>query len=100
MTAITIVKFTHLLALALAISLFSGCGSSTQSESSENRAEASLAEVNDVLATWYTFKAAYPTNLVELESAPFFKKKLPTPPPGQKLVFDPNTRRAVFARDW
>jgi hypothetical protein len=52
--------------------------------------------VNQALATWYTFKASYPTNLSELESAPFFKKKLPTPPPGRRLIFDPNTRRALF----
>jgi hypothetical protein len=75
-----------LFAVGACLVFLMGCSQSKPSSDLATRPEASLEEVNQALGTWYLYKAAYPTNLAELESAPFFKKRLPTPPPGEKLV--------------
>jgi hypothetical protein len=85
----------RLLAIGACLVLIMGCSRSKPAADIGSRPEASLEEVNQALATWSLYKASYPSNLAELESAPFFKKRLPTPPPGQKLVLDRNGK-AVF----
>ncbi len=59
--------------------------------------EASLPEVSRALQTWFMAKGSYPRDLNELTNFPVLQgKRLPTPPPGKKLSFDPATRQAVF----
>lgn len=92
-------KIFHWLVIFTCFAFLTGCSPSKSATADLNaRPEATLAEVNQALATWYMAKAAYPTNLHELESAPFFKKRLPTPPPGKKLVLERNGK-AVFVNE-
>jgi hypothetical protein len=88
----------RLFALGACLILMMGCRPSKPATDNGSRPEASLEEVNQALVTWNLYKAAYPSNLAELESAPFFKKRLPTPPPGQKLVLERNGK-AAFVRE-
>ncbi|HTL72411.1 MAG TPA: hypothetical protein VL863_03840 [bacterium] len=85
-------------ALGLCLVFITGCHPAKPATDIGSRPEASLEEVNEALVTWNLYKASYPSNLVELESAPFFKKRLPTPPAGKKLVLD-RTGKAVFVNE-
>jgi len=88
----------RILAIGTCLVFMMGCSPSKTSSDTDSRPEASLEEVNQALATWYTAKASYPSNLTELETAPFLKKRLPTPPPGEKLVLG-SDGRAVFVSE-
>ena len=81
---------SRVLALGACLLCLMGCSRSQPSTNLGSRPEASLEEVNQALATWNLYYASYPTNLAELETFPLFKKRLPPPPPGQKLVLNRN----------
>jgi hypothetical protein len=83
-----------LLAVGACVVCLMGCSRSKPSSDLASRPAASLEEVNQALVTWNLYYAAYPTNLAQLESAPFFKKRLPTPPPGEKLVLERDGKAA------
>ena len=85
---------SRVLALGACLLCLMGCSRSQPSTNLGSRPEASLEEVNQALATWNLYYASYPSNLAQLESAPFFKKRLPTPPPGEKLVLEPGGQAA------
>ncbi len=80
----------QVLALGMCFAFLMGCSRSKTPTGIGSRPEATLDEVNQALGTWSLYYGSYPSNLVQLEAAPFFKKRLPTPPPGQKLVLDRN----------
>ena len=79
---------SRFLVLGACLLCLMGCSRSKSATDLANPPEATLEQVNQALGTWNLYYASYPSNLAQLESAPFFKKRLPTPPPGQKLVLD------------
>ena len=96
---IAVARFTvRFLAIGACVVFIIGCSRSKASTDPDSRPEASLVEVNQALESWLLYKGSYPTNLDELKSFPLFKKRLPTPPPGEKLVLERNGK-AVFIQE-
>ena len=89
----------RLATLLLLLGVLCGCGSSAPADDPSQYPEATLEEVNQALATWFTYQASYPSNIQELAGAPFFKRKLPTPPPGKKLVVDQRRGVALYVNE-
>jgi hypothetical protein len=83
-----LMPFAACLSVAAVLVISPGCSQSNPGKDINSRPEAILEEVN----------TSYPTNLTELESAPFFRKKLPTPPAGQKLILT-RSGRAEFVSE-
>ncbi len=85
-----------LLLCLLAAGLVAGC--SKHEAADAKGSEVSLLEVNRALQMWSMTKGSYPSDLNQLTNFPALQgRRLPTPPPGKKLVFDRATRQAVFA---
>ncbi|MEO5802824.1 MAG: hypothetical protein ABIR24_04790 [Verrucomicrobiota bacterium] len=69
-----------------------GCGKKTADPS-----EASLPELNRALQTVAMAKGKFPERVEDLtEFLALQKKRLPTPPPGKKLVIDSTNRIVVL----
>lgn len=72
------------------------CGCSREASRSLGGA-ATLDDVNRALAVWIMREGRPPGDLFLLTNSPVLAgRSLPEPPPGQKLVYDPKTQRAVF----
>jgi hypothetical protein len=83
----------QLLGLLLAGGLLAGCGRKQKAPE-----EIALPELNRALQVWIMNKGSMPRDLNELTNFPaFVGRRLPTPPPGKKLTYDPATRQIVFA---
>lgn len=60
--------------------------------------EIALPELNRALQVWVMNNGSIPRNLNELTNFPAFAgRRLPTPPPGKKLAYDPATKQIIFA---
>lgn len=80
----------------LAVGLVAGCSKNETVGAKDS--EASLLELNRALQMWSMTKGSYPSDLNQLTNFPALQgKRMPTPPPGKKLVFDRTTRQIVFA---
>ena len=83
------------LAALIGLSLLAGC---SKDSSKDDRTEVSLPELNRTIQTWVMAKGSLPKDLNELTNFPTMQgKRLPTPPPGKKMVYDPATRQVIFA---
>jgi hypothetical protein len=83
----------QILTVGLMVSLMTGCGKN-EGKSSD---ELTLEELNRALSVM-VMAGKGPTQVSDLTNFPALKgRKLPTPPPGKKLVLDPTTRQVVFA---
>jgi hypothetical protein len=75
--------------------LASGC---SRKASGPTGPEASLPELTRALQTWVMAHGSCPTDINQLTNFPTLQgKRLPTPPPGKKLLIVPATRQIVFA---
>jgi hypothetical protein len=82
--------------LLLAAALLTGTMGCSKA-STQQGTEASLPELNRVLQMWRMAHGAYPHDLNELTNFPALKgKRLPSPPPGQKVALDPATHQVTF----
>ncbi len=83
---------------AAAVVLIAGCSREPQVTATD-KGEVTLAELNKAYATWEMISVTPVPKTVEgLTNSPVLKgKRLPVPPPGQKLVLDPARRQVVFA---
>jgi hypothetical protein len=71
-------------------------GASCSKQSSVQRNEASLPELNRALQTWVISRGSYPNEINELTNFPTLRgKQLPQLPPGKRLIIDPNTSQIV-----
>ena len=78
----------------MAALIAAGCSKQGQGDS---RSEATLADLNKALGPWLMANGKLPQNVSDLTNFPSLKsKRLPTPPPGKKLMIDPATQRVVF----
>jgi len=67
-------------------------GASCSKQSSVQRNEASLDELNRALQTWVMSRGGYPNEISDLTNFPTLRgKQLPQLPPGKKLIIDPTT---------
>lgn len=81
-------------ALMVSTLLCAGC---SRSEGPAPGSPASLEEVNRALAVWVMQHGRAPTDINQLTNLPGMQnRKLPQPPPGQKLVINPRTQRVEF----
>ena len=70
-----------------------GCSKSTKS----SLPEATLDDLNRALRAWPMVKPTPPAQVSDLTNFPSLRtKRLPTPPPGKKLVIDSLNKQVVF----
>lgn len=82
--------------LLLTVALLSGVVGCSRT-SSRAETEASLPELNRALQMWVMGHGSVPSDLSQLTNIPTLKgKRLPAPPPGKKLAFDPGTRQITY----
>jgi hypothetical protein len=84
--------------LAVALLAGFGFGCSKSAKGPDKRPEATLEELNGALGVWAMTKGGVPQNLSELTNFPSLRdKRLPTLPPGKKLILDKNKRQVIIA---